>query len=193
MAAFLGSEADGRDLLWPLRDLGPARDTFAMVPPVVLGDLAMDPLDPLPFHLTHQLLDELPAQTIEELMAKVGPGSGRGPTVTLLQFRHMGGALARATPGAGARATLPGEVCMMALGVVMDDASDAAVRAALADIDAAVLPDRAGDYPNFVEVPADASAFFEPGVWARLREIKAQYDPTDLFAGSHHIPPADRL
>ena len=61
MAAFLGSEADGRDLLRPLRDLGPARDTFAMVPPVVLCDLAMDPRDPLPFHLTHQLLDELPA------------------------------------------------------------------------------------------------------------------------------------
>ena len=191
MAAFLGSEADGRDLLWPLRDLGPERDTFAMVPPVVLSDLAMDPLDPLPFHLTHQLLDELPAATIDELMAKVGPGSGRGPTVTMLQFRHMGGALARATPGAGARATLPGEVCMMALGVVMDEASDAAVRAALADVDAAVLPHRAGDYPNFVEEPTDASGFFEPGVWARLREVKAQYDPTDLFAGNHHIPPAD--
>jgi hypothetical protein len=37
---------------------------------------------------------------------------------------------------------------------------------------------------------ADASAFFEPGVWARLREVKAQYDPADLFVGSHHIPPA---
>ena len=55
MAAFLGSEAEGRALLRPLRELGPARDTFAMVPPVVLGDLAMDPLDPVPFHLTHQL------------------------------------------------------------------------------------------------------------------------------------------
>jgi hypothetical protein len=76
-AAFLGDEAEGRALLRPLRDLGPTRDTFAMVPPVVLGDLAMDPLDPVPFHLTHQLLDELPAQTIDELMAKVGPGSDR--------------------------------------------------------------------------------------------------------------------
>ena len=27
----------------------------------------------------------------------------------MLQLRHMGGALARETPGAGARATLPGE------------------------------------------------------------------------------------
>ena len=46
MAAHLGSEAEGRALLRPLRDLGPERDTFASVPPVVLGDLAMDPLDP---------------------------------------------------------------------------------------------------------------------------------------------------
>ena len=49
-------------------------------------------------------------------------------SVTILQFRHMGGALARELPGAGARATLPGEVCAMALGVVMDEASDVAVR-----------------------------------------------------------------
>jgi hypothetical protein len=190
MAAFLGSEAEGRALLRPLRDLGPARDTFATVPPVVLGDLAMDPLDPLPFHLTHQLLDRLPHETIDDVLTKVGPGSGRGPTVTLLQFRHMGGALAREAPGAGARAMLPGEVCMIALGAVFDEPSDAAVRGALADVEAAVLPHRAGDYPNFVEVPADASSFFEPGVWARLRDVKARYDPADLFAGNHHVPPA---
>ena len=190
MAAYLGTEADGCELLKPLRDLGPARDTFAVVPPVVLGDLAMDPLDPVPFHLTHQLMDRLPEETIDEIGAKVGPGSGRGETVTMLQFRHMGGALGREAPGAGARATLPGEVCMIALGAVFDEASEAAVRAALADVDAAVLPHRAGDYPNFVEVPTDASGFFEAGVWARLREVKALYDPDDLFAGNHHVPPA---
>ena len=190
MAAFLGTESEGRALLRPLRELGPARDTFATVPPVVLGDLAMDPLDPVPFHLTHALLDELPGETIDELMAKIGPGSGRGPTVTILQFRHMGGALARETPGAGARATLPGEICGMALGAVFDEQGDAAVRAALADFDAAMRPHRVGDYPNFVEVPVDASGFFEPHVWARLRAVKAAYDPADLFAGNHHIPPA---
>jgi hypothetical protein len=190
MAAFLGTESEGRALLRPLRELGPARDTFATVPPVVLGDLAMDPLDPVPFHLTHALLDELPGETIDELMAKIGPGSGRGPTVTILQFRHMAGALARETPGAGARATLPGEICGMALGAVFDEQGDAAVRAALADFDATMRPHRVGDYPNFVEEPVDASGFFEPHVWARLRAVKAAYDPADLFAGNHHIPPA---
>jgi FAD binding domain-containing protein len=193
MGAYLGTETEGRALLRPLRDLGPARDTFATVPPVVLGDLAMDPLDPVPFHLTHTLVDRLPAETIDELMAKIGPGSDRGPTVTILQLRHMGGALARETPGAGARATLPGEICVMALGAVFDEASDIAVRDALADVDAAVAPHAAGSYGNFVEVPADASGFFEPAVWSRLRDIKALYDPADVFAGNHHIPPAGRV
>jgi hypothetical protein len=102
----------------------------------------------------------------------------------------MGGALARAMPGAGARATLAGEICAMALGVVMDEDADRAVRASLRAFDAALAPHRAGDYPNFVEEPSDASGFFAPAVWQRLREVKGRFDPTDLFAGNHHIPPA---
>jgi hypothetical protein len=185
MAAFLGDEADGRALLRPLRALGPARDTFAMVPPVVLGDLAMDPYDPVPYHFTHQLLERLP---VDDVIAEIGPESGRGPAVTLLQLRHMGGALAREAPGAGARATLPGEVCAIALGVVPDPSLDAPVRAGLAALDAVLRPHRAGEYPNFVETPADAGRFFSPEAWARLRAVKAAYDPTDLFAGNHHVP-----
>jgi hypothetical protein len=49
---------------------------------------------------------------------------------------------------------------------------------------------RVGHYPNFVEEPADASAFFDPDTWTRLREVKALYDPQDLFKGNHHVPPA---
>ena len=79
---------------------------------------------------------------------------------------------------------------MFAAAVVMDEASDIAVRAALADVEAAVLPHRSGDYPNFVEEPADASRFFDPETWARLRQIKSRHDGDDLFVGNHHIPPA---
>ncbi len=79
---------------------------------------------------------------------------------------------------------------MYALGLVFDEASHAAVRAAVADVEAAVRPHRAGHYPNFVEEPADASAFFPAETWARLRRVKARYDAGDMFAGNHHIPPA---
>jgi hypothetical protein len=188
-AAFLGGEAEGRALLRPVRDLGPAMDTFAVVPPVALGDLAMDPPDPLPIASATALLDGLPSAGVDDIVAAAGPGSGS--PLAMVELRHMGGALARRSPGAGARATLPGEVAMFALGVPVDDESAAVTRRYLDAVDRAVLPYRTGDYPNFVEAPSDASAFFDGDTWARLREVKALYDPSDLFKGNHHIPPAD--
>jgi hypothetical protein len=190
MAAFLGGAAEGASLLRPLRELGPERDTFASVPPVVLGDLAMDPLDPVPFQSTSALIDELPPAAIDAVLAAAGPDSGRGPTLTMLQFRQMGGALARATPGAGARATLPGDVSMFALGAVLDQPMHEAVDSALTAVNGALRPYRAGHYLNFVEEPADASAFYDAATWARLRAVKAAYDPADVFRGNHHVPPA---
>jgi FAD/FMN-containing dehydrogenase len=188
MAAFLGSEADGRELLRPLRRLGPEMDTFATQPPIALAELAMDPRDPLPFRSAHALIDELPSAAIEDVAAAIGPGS----ELALAQFRHMGGALARHEPGAGARATLPGQICVFGLGVLPDPSAEPAVRARLDAMLAAVAPHRAGDYPNFVEEPTDANGFFDADTWERLRRVKALYDPQDVFRGNHHIPPARR-
>jgi hypothetical protein len=187
--AFLGGEGEGRALLRPLRDLGPAMDTFAVVPPAVLGDMAMDPEDPLPAASTTALLSDLPSAGVDDLVSAAGPGSGS--PLAMVELRQLGGALGRRSPGAGARATLPGTVAMFALGVVEDEASAATARGYLESVERAVLPYRTGDYPNFVEEPSDASAFFDAHTWAGLRQVKALYDPSDLFKGNHHIPPAD--
>jgi hypothetical protein len=129
-------------------------------------------------------------------VAAIGAGAHRGEDRRMHGVGHevqrnRHARLARETPGAGARATLPGEVCVMALGAVFDEASDVAVRDALADVDAAVAPYRAGEYPNFVEMETDASGFFAPAVWDRLRDVKRRHDPADLFTGGHCIPPAE--
>jgi FAD/FMN-containing dehydrogenase len=187
--AYLGGEAEGRTLLRPVRDLGPVMDSFAVVPPAALGDLAMDPPDPLPFVSTTALLGDLPSAGVDELVAAVGPGSGS--PLAMVELRHMGGALARRSPGAGARATLPGSIAMLSLGVVEDEAAAATARTYLEAVDRAVGPYRAGDYPNFVMERTDASRFFDEDTWARLRHVKALYDPNDLFEGNHHIAPAD--
>jgi FAD/FMN-containing dehydrogenase len=187
--AFLGSETEGQALLRPVRELGPAMDTFAMVPPAALGDMAMDPPDPLPFRITAALLDDLPHAGVDELVAAVGPESGS--PLALVELRQLGGALARHGEGAGARATLPGTLSLVSLGVPQDEASDRAVRSYLESLDRAVLPYRVGDYANFVMEPTDASRFFDADTWSRLRQVKALYDPADLFKGNHHIPPAD--
>ena len=102
----------------------------------------------------------------------------------------MGGALARRAPGAGARATLAGEICVFGLGVVPEAGAEPAVRTELDALTAAVAPNRVGDYPNFVEDQAETSSFFDHATWARLTAVKALYDPEDTFKGNHHIPPA---
>jgi FAD/FMN-containing dehydrogenase len=186
--AFLGSEGEGRALLRPVRDLGPAMDTFAIAPPAVLGDMAMDPPEPLPFASASALLSDLPSAGVDELVAAAGPGSGS--PLAMVELRQLGGALGRPSPGAGARATLPGSYSLLALGVHEDEASGAIARRYLESVERAVLPYRTGFYPNFVEAPSDASGFFDPDTWARLRQVKALYDPSDLFKGNHHIPPA---
>ena len=187
---FAGSEAEGRRLMAPVRGLGPLMDTFAMVPPAALGELAMDPRDPLPFLSGHQLLDGVPAGGIDALVDAVGPEADA--TISMVQLRHMGGALARADADAGARATLPGSICAFSLGVAPDADTARATRATLRRIEASLAPYHVGDYPNFVEEPTDARSFFDAGTWARLRDVKALYDPDDLFRANHAIPPARR-
>ncbi len=117
-AIFIGDEDDGRELIAPLRDLGPQMDTFAMVPPAGLAELHMDPVDPIPYRTAHSLVGELPAKAIDDLVAVTGPGSG-SPLLTV-ELRHGGGALARAEAGHGALATLPGSYAMLAVGAVME-------------------------------------------------------------------------
>ena len=174
------------ELLRPLRRLDPEIDSFAMQPPVGLSELAMDPRAPLPFRSAHALIEQLPAAAIEDVARIAGPGS----SLAMVQLRHMGGALARHEPGAGARATLPGEICVFGLGVVPDAAAEPAVLSELEALSAATAGQRVGEYPNFVETPVDASGFFDPHTWQRLRRVKAHYDPQDLFKGNHHVPPA---
>ena len=186
-AAFLGDERTGRELLEPVSALGPVMDTRAVVAPAALGDMAMDPPDPLPYELGGDLIDDLPAATVDDLVDAVGAA---GNPLAMLQLRHMGGAMARREPGAGARATLPGTVSLLALGVAEDADSAAAVSASIRSVRAAVRAHRAGDYPNFVEEESDASSFFDDVTWARLRAVKAQYDPAEMFRGNHYIPPA---
>ena len=88
-AAYLGAQEPGRELLRPLRDLGPELDTFAVVPPVALGQLHMDPDGPVPFAASGQLLDELPPAAIDAIVETAGPGSS-SPLLSV-EVRQLGG------------------------------------------------------------------------------------------------------
>jgi FAD/FMN-containing dehydrogenase len=187
-AAYLGTEADGAELLRPLRELGPVLDSFTMVPPVGLSELHMDPSDPVPYVSGHQLVGDLPAGAIDEFVAVVGPDSG-SPLITV-ELRHLGGALARTAPHHGAVATLSGSFLMFAAGLVVDAASAAANDAQIALVTGALAEYDVGRYPNFEERSIDASRFFPPETYRRLQAVRAEYDPDELFRANYAIPPA---
>jgi FAD/FMN-containing dehydrogenase len=188
-AVFLGSEADGRALLKPLRDLGPAMDTFEMRPPVGLAELHMDPPHPVPYVSNSILTDELSPQALDEFLAATGPGSG-SPLVSV-ELRHLGGALGRTAPHHGAVATLPGTFAMFAVGVAMTPEMGRMMQGFADHAAASLEPHAAGRYLNFTEESGGAGRFFGAETWNRLRAVKRDYDPANLFRANHPIPPAE--
>jgi len=187
-AFFLGTEADGAELLEPLRKLGPAIDTVAMVPPVALSEMHMDPPDPLPYHGDHLVLGELPASAIDDLVAAAGPESGS--TLISVELRHSGGALARSGDDHGALDTLPGSFLSFAVGLAFDEASGAKTRLDLDRVIGSLRAYRGGSYLNFEEDRVDPASFYGAETYRRLRALKAAVDPDELLRANHAIPPA---
>jgi hypothetical protein len=184
-AAFLGSEAEGAELMRPLRGLGPAMDTFAMYPPVALSELAMDPPDPVPYVADSQMLGDLPAEAIDDLLAVAGPGSGS--PLLMVELRQAGGALGRSAPHHGALASLAGSFVTMAVGAVLDEASAAAGQAQLALVHGALAQHQVGHYLNFTEVEVDTRSAYAAETHSRLRAVKGDYDPDGLFRANHRL------
>jgi FAD/FMN-containing dehydrogenase len=187
-AFFIGNEADGAELLAPLRGLGPVLDTVATVPPVELAEMHMDPPLPLPYEGIGHALGPIGPSVIDDLVAAAGPDSGS--TLISVEIRHTGGAFARGGEGHGVRDTLPGDYLMFSVGVAFDEVSAAKTHADLQQVDAAVGAHEVGSYLNFVEEQVDPAIFYGEDAYRRLRAVKAEVDPDELIRGNHRIPPA---
>ena len=186
---YMGDEASGRDLVKPLRDLGPAMDTFASVEPVGLAELHMDPPTPVPYTGAGHMLGKLDAEAIDRFVAVAGPESAS--TLVSSEIRHMGGELHRAKPGNGALATFDADFLTFGVGIVMDEAGYRAHRTALAAHAEAFAPYQNGrQYLNFTEEHTDPARFYTPHTYRRLRQVKKAYDPDNLIRANHQILPA---
>ncbi len=183
-AVFLCGSEEAEMLLEPLRQLGPALDTFMSMPPAGIAELHMDPRDPMPYDTAHALLGELPGEAIDALVEATGPGSGSA--LVSVELRHTGGALSREAGGAGAIAPLPGEFAMFGVGALLPGL-ETKTEDDLARVEAAMGPYEAGHYLNFVERRTDGASFFTPAVAARLEAARDTYDPDRLMQANHEI------
>ena len=185
--AYIGDEASGRELVEPLRALGADIDTFAMIPPVGLSQLHMDPEGQIPAALSDTLmLDDLDDAAIDHIVSVAG--AGPGSPLVMYELRHIGGAAARSADDHGVLDVMPGEFLAFGVGIPMDEAMGALIDAHL---------DRARDgleaystgkqYLNFSERETTPETFFGPEALARLRAIREQVDPARMFVSNHPI------
>jgi FAD/FMN-containing dehydrogenase len=187
-AAYLGDEFEGAELIRPLRELGPAIDTFGMIPAPTLQDLHMDPPEPVPYKGDGMFLADAPAGAIDALVAAAGPGSD-SPLLSV-EFRHLGGALAEGSPGA-AQGRIDAKYAMFAVGMAITPEMGEAVSSHVRVVQETLAPWRAAyDYYNFAERHASAEEVLPADSYRRLREIKAKYDPTEMIVSAHPVRPA---
>jgi hypothetical protein len=186
-AVYVGPAEGGREMLRPLRELGPELDTFTQVPPAVLGQLHMDPEDPVPGAGSGQLLDDLPPAAIEKIVEVAGPGSG-SPLLSF-ELRLLGGALTEAPPAVGALARIDQRFLSAGVGMIMDPAMASLIKAALQTLEDALEPwDSGVKFANFIDVPIDTRTCYPPETFERLQDVKARYDGEDLFRANQAIP-----
>ena len=186
MAAASDGEASLAPLLEPLHALTPEIDMFAPMPASALGQLKMDPEEPVPAAGGSVLLSDATPQTVAELVRVVGPGSGS--PLLLVELRHLGGALARRPEGAGVVGAIDGRYLAFGVGMPMDPDNAAAIDAHVATMTDALARWKADrSVMNFTEYATDPRAFFDASAYDRFVAVKRRYDPDDRLVASHPI------
>jgi FAD/FMN-containing dehydrogenase len=185
-AAFLGDEHAGRELLAPLRALGPELDTFAVVPARDLAELHRDPPGPAPGRGEGWLLDGFdPA--VAAAVVEAAAMDGTSPLFSL-EVRHLGGALGRPDPNGGVLSHLEAPYAMYSLGIASSRTARAAIDERLAVVRDATDPWLSRRrYYNFAERDVDPVSFYAHGDYGRLSAIREQVDPDALFRAKHTI------
>jgi hypothetical protein len=187
-----GSVADGERLLRPIRELdfgGPSLDTFG---PTAYVDFQCSLDDPpgMRNYWTVEHLADLPESAVELIHERATDAPGSAPQIFCVAW---GGAVTHADESSGPLAGRDARFLIHPLMMWDDPADDERVIAWGRSFRDALAPFASGHaYPNFegeVGTPRGRAGFTPESV-ARLAEIKAKWDPEDVFRAPGHVPPA---
>jgi FAD/FMN-containing dehydrogenase len=203
---FLPEEAHGKLVIMSLMTYAgdPEAGQRALAPFRALAEPISDMLRPMPYPEIYPPEEEgyHPVATGRTMFVDT---IGRAEAETVLerlatstammgvaQLRTLGGAMARVPADATAFAHRQSKI-MVNVAAVYERPDEVAVHGPWVEAFAAAL--RQGDdgaYVNFLgdEGEARIRAAYPGSTWDRLRQIKARYDPTNLFRLNQNIPPA---
>jgi FAD/FMN-containing dehydrogenase len=188
-AVFLDGAQAADELLAPLRALGPAMDTFRVMPARELSTLHMDPPHAVPGVGDGRLLGSADAETVAAIVEAAGADSGS--SLLSVEVRHLGGALDRTSPGDGAATFEDSAYAVFAVGIAATPELYEASERDSKRVVAALAPWDAGrDYMNFRETRSTGARLFSAATHERLRQVKRRVDPFDVIRSNHPVRPA---
>jgi hypothetical protein len=190
--AFLGPAAEGERLVAPIRGIGtPVIDTVAEMPYSAVGSIHAEPREPLPVYDGSSQLGDLPPEAVEVILKSAGAGSGS--PLTVVELRHLGGALGRAPEMPSAADGREPVFQVNCIGLGPPDKA-AALYASQDGLLGGLSPWKAGHATlNYLSArdatAASVRAAFYPATFERLAGIKRAYDPGNMFRMNFNIPP----
>jgi FAD/FMN-containing dehydrogenase len=185
MPVYSGEIAEGERLIAPFRAAGPVADMVRPMPYSVASSAA-DPFAPPGFkrHERWDTLRALPDDVIDGLIDRATPGNSLGNVIVI---KRLNGAASRVDPSATAFPHRKAPYAVLILSDWLDVADEEANLEWERSTLAVVASQRAGTYVNAsMDNPLDE--VFGPN-YARLAEIKAKYDPDNMFHGNVNIKP----
>ncbi|WP_353810418.1 FAD-dependent oxidoreductase [Agromyces sp. SYSU T00194] len=181
--AILETDAAAAALLAPLRALRPELDTFARIPSAALVQVHMDPPEPSPAFSAGAMLESFPSEAVDAWVA----AATTTPVLFIAEVRHVGGAAARRPEGAGAIGSVDGDYLLAGIAMVpapeLAEAAHAAAHAVVAAMAAWHAPALA---LTFIDGGVDRALGFG-SARERLLQLKAAWDPNDLFAAGQPV------
>jgi FAD/FMN-containing dehydrogenase len=183
-AATATSEVDAA--IEPLLELGTV--TAAQISECRYSEILEEAQAPPGLRLvTRNILVDTLDDAVIEGIARLGATS----VPTAVAVRSLGGAFGQVPADATAFAHRNAEALIVALLMLPDGATDAAIEQALEPW-RAVAAHGTGTYINFQgsAAAADLAAAYPPATYSRLAAVKRAYDPGNRFALNHNVEPA---
>ena len=188
LACHCGAPADAEHAIQPLRDLGPAVDLIESMPYPALQTLQDEDLPPgmrcyLKSGYAAELTDALIDIVIEHTQAMPSPSSS-------FDCHHMGGAVGRIPDDATAFGDRRSAYCFNVVGAWKEAVDDAVNRDWVRALASAAEPfGTGGVYVNFAADPDRVRVAYSDAKYERLRAVKREYDPTNLFRLNQNVVP----
>jgi FAD/FMN-containing dehydrogenase len=188
MLAFAGPAADAEKALAPFRALGPLAD---MVKPQ--GYMGMFPpedpdLHPLAVSST-MFMDSVGVEDAATMLRFLAESDA---PLRAVQLRALGGAAARVGDPDTAYGHRRAPIMVNVASFYVGEADKPCRERWVADLSAALHQGRDGGYVNFVggDGPEAVRAAYPEATYRRLQQVKARFDPQNLFRRNHNVLPA---